>query len=337
MPGLFLLALDEARMNTTDDLIAEPMHQVEEHLSSTLHGTIEEQTVNAMCSQVIKSGGKRLRPRLALLSYLCLCVDPSDHEMDRAVSFASAVELLHTATLIHDDVIDHANMRRGTPTLNATDGNHAAVLAGDYMFTRAFIEFNKIGNREIYNEVVATVTALVSGEIEQLREQGDLGIARKNYYRTIYCKTGALFSLACCGSAMLLGASDREIEALRDYGRMLGEGFQIADDIIDYSSSSPVTGKNSGEDLADGRVTLPLIIALEESSGDQRTRLEKAVKEDDLDEVKKIMKLTGALDKAQQCADTSASGAVKVLSVLPKSQFTDALETLAFKAAKRSF
>lgn len=324
------------RMNTKEDLIAPLMRRVEEKLAATLKGTQEEQAVNAMCSQVVKSGGKRLRPRLALLSWLCLDPSPSDQALERAVVFASAIELLHTATLIHDDVIDRADMRRGSPTLNATDGNHAAVLAGDYMFTRAFIGFNELSSRPLYAEIVSAVTALVSGELDQLREQGDLKIGRKSYYRTIYCKTGALFSVSCCGAALLNGAGEASVKALRDYGTLLGEGFQIADDILDYSASSPVTGKDSGEDLADGRVTLPLIIALEEA-GDERQRLEEAARRDDLDAVKAFMEKCGALEKAQQCADESARAAVRALSALPPSGPRQALEDLAAAAARRSF
>jgi octaprenyl-diphosphate synthase len=323
-------------MNIKDDLIAGPMQSVEEKLSSTLQGTMEEQAVNAMCTQVVKSGGKRLRPRLALLSFLCLDPKPSGEDMDRAVTFASAIELLHTATLIHDDVIDRADMRRGSPTINATDGNHAAVLAGDYMFTRAFIGFNALASRPLYSEIVSAVTALVSGELEQLREQGDFGIGRSNYYRTIYCKTGALFSVSCCGAALLQDARREQVEALRNYGRLLGEGFQIADDILDYSAASPVTGKNTGEDLADGRVTLPLIIALEEA-GDQRGSLEEAARANDLAAVKDFMRKCGALEKAQACADESARSAAAALSVLPDSPARRALESLAASAARRSF
>ncbi len=323
-------------MNTKDDLIAGPMLRVEEKLAATLKGTQEEQAVNAMCTQVVKSGGKRLRPRLALLSWLCLDPAPSGEAMERAVTFAAAIELLHTATLIHDDVIDRADMRRGNPTLNATDGNHAAVLAGDYMFTRAFIGFNELNSRLLYNEIVSAVTALVSGELEQLREQGDLGIGRPSYYRTIYCKTGALFSVACSGAALLNGASEERVKALRDYGTLLGEGFQIADDMLDYSSSSPVTGKDSGEDLADGRVTLPLIIALEEA-GDSRARLEEAARANDLATVKSFMEKCGALEKAQECADESARKAARALSALPPSRPREILEALAASAARRSF
>ncbi|MGN0909393.1 MAG: polyprenyl synthetase family protein, partial [Succinivibrio sp.] len=256
--------------------------------------------------------------------------------MERAVTFAAAIELLHTATLIHDDVIDRADMRRGSPTLNSTDGNHAAVLAGDYMFTRAFIGFNELGSRPLYSEIVSAVTALVSGELEQLREQGDLGIGRRSYYRTIFCKTGALFSISCCGAALLQDAPSREAEALRQYGTLLGEGFQIADDILDYSASSPVTGKDCGEDLADGRVTLPLIIALEEA-GSERGRLEDACRANDLPAVKAFMRKTGALEKAQQCADESARAAAGALSALPDSEARRALEALAAAAARRSF
>ncbi len=326
------LRICTAAMNDSEALTKEPLKKVEELLFATLRGSAEEQSVNSLCQQVVKSGGKRVRPRLALLSGMALSGGTCTGQI---LHFAAAVELLHTATLIHDDVIDRASVRRGAPTLNETDGNHVAVLAGDYMFTRCFVEFHALDSSDLYGAVNEAVSSLVAGEINQLKLQGDLSVSREQYRETIFCKTGALFALTCSGPAILARRPQSEIRALHEYGRCLGEGFQIADDMLDYSADENTLGKNAGEDLSDGRVTLPLIVALERTKVEDRAALEQAAHEGDLKNVLSWITKTGALDECQRCADAAAQQAKAALSFLPDSPCKQALLDLAVKASRR--
>ena len=180
--------------------LQQDLNLVEDRLRDLLTGSDLEQAVNTLCLNTVEAGGKRLRPSLALLSWYALNRG-ADHE--EIINFASSIELLHTATLIHDDVIDRASYRRGVKTINETEGNHIAVLAGDYLFTRCFFSIQEIENRKIVALLNETLKALVSGEINQLKHNGDLGITLADYENTIYCKTGALFELAAAGPAYL--------------------------------------------------------------------------------------------------------------------------------------
>lgn len=317
-------------------LTADGLQRVEKLLFKTLQGTQEEENVNAMCMHVVRAGGKRLRPRLTLLSAAALLHDQDGKFSDAVERLAAAVELLHTASLIHDDVIDKASLRRGCSTLNETDGNHAAVLAGDYMFTRCFVLLHTLNCMPLFDSMAQTVSALVTGELDQLKRQGDLSVSKQDYCRTVYCKTGALFELACSGSAILFKRSDDEIEALKKYGRLLGQGFQVADDLLDYQGRSDNTGKDVGEDLADGRITLPLIFALRDLCGKERADLEDAAKSGDFLRVRKTLDEIGALKKTQEFALQSAKEAAASLEILPKSPYRDALCEIALKAARRS-
>lgn len=317
-------------------LTADGLQRVEKLLFSTLQGTKEEENVNAMCMHVVRAGGKRLRPRLTLLSAAALIQDLDDKCSDAVERLAAAVELLHTASLIHDDVIDKASLRRGTCTLNETDGNHAAVLAGDYMFTRCFVLLHTLNCMPLFDSMAQTVSALVTGELEQLKRQGDLSVSEQDYRRTVYCKTGALFELACSGPAIFFKCENEKIEALKKYGRLLGQGFQVADDLLDYQGRSDNTGKDVGEDLSDGRITLPLIIALRDLGGKARADLAEAAKSGDFNRVSKTLDEVGALQKTQEFALQSAKEATETLNILPKSPYRDALCEIALKAALRS-
>ncbi len=309
------------------------MQKVEELLFETLQGTKEEESVNSMCMHVVRSGGKRLRPRLVILSALALNGDHADK--DAVVRLAAAVELLHTASLIHDDVIDKASMRRGTQTLNDTSGNHAAVLAGDYMFTRCFVLLHGLNCMKLFDAMASAVSALVTGELEQLKRQGDLNLSVDDYCHTVYCKTGALFELACSGPAVFSGAENDHIKALSDYGKLLGQGFQIADDLLDYTGRTGTMGKTIGEDLADGRITLPLILAMKELHGKELSDFMDCIRLGDLENVQKNLNLTGALYKTQIFADRCADDAIKSLEILKPSCYRDALCEIARLAVRR--
>ena len=242
---------------------------------------------------------------------------------------------MHTASLVHDDVIDKATIRRGVKTLNETDGNHAAVLAGDYLFTKCFLCLNNIKKPEIFTEINNTLATLVSGELAQLKNQNKLNISIDDYLQTIYSKTGALFELATSGSAIILECDENTVNAFKEYGKQLGIAFQVADDILDYSSDNEILGKSVGEDLIDGRVTLPLIYALQSVDNSDRCDRENAVKDGNFMKVLDYIVKTGSLEKSHQFALNAAENAKNAICFLDDSEYKELLFSLANKAANR--
>lgn len=320
-------------MISQKEIIKTSLDKVEEILSNLLTGSDMEEHVNSMCLSVVKAGGKRIRPKLALASFYALNQKQEQNEL--VEYFAAACELLHTASLVHDDVIDKATIRRGVKTLNETDGNHAAVLAGDYLFTKCFLCLNNIKKPEIFTEINNTLATLVSGELAQLKNQNKLNISIDDYLQTIYSKTGALFELATSGSAIILECDENTVNAFKEYGKQLGIAFQVADDILDYSSDNEILGKSVGEDLIDGRVTLPLIYALQSVDNSDRSDLENAIKEGNFNKVLDYIVKTGSLEKSHQFALNAAKNAKKAIGFLDDSEYKDLLFSLADKAANR--
>ncbi|MEF2912952.1 MAG: polyprenyl synthetase family protein [Succinivibrio sp.] len=320
-------------MISQKEIIKTSLDKVEKILSNLLTGSDMEEHVNSMCLSVVKAGGKRIRPKLALASFYALNQKPEQNEL--VEYFAASCELLHTASLVHDDVIDKATIRRGVKTLNETDGNHAAVLAGDYLFTKCFLCLNNIKKPEIFTEINNTLATLVSGELAQLKNQNKLNISIDDYLQTIYSKTGALFELATSGSAIILECDENTVNAFKEYGKQLGIAFQVADDILDYSSDNEILGKSVGEDLIDGRVTLPLIYALQSVDNSDRSDLENAIKDGNFMKVLDYIVKTGSLEKSHQFALNAAKNAKKAIGFLDDSEYKDLLFSLADKAANR--
>lgn len=320
-------------MISQKEIIKTSLDKVEKILSNLLTGSDMEEHVNSMCLSVVKAGGKRIRPKLALASFYALNQKQEQNEL--VEYFAAACELLHTASLVHDDVIDKATIRRGVKTLNETDGNHAAVLAGDYLFTKCFLCLNNIKKPEIFTEINNTLATLVSGELAQLKNQNKLNISIDDYLQTIYSKTGALFELATSGSAIILGSDENTISALKEYGKQLGIAFQVADDILDYSSDNEILGKSVGEDLIDGRITLPLIYALQAVEKSDRCDLEAAIKDGNFMKVLDYIVKTGSLEKSHQFALNAAKNAKNAICFLDDSEYKELLFSLADKAANR--
>ena len=320
-------------MISQKEIIKTSLDKVEKILSNLLTGSDMEEHVNSMCLSVVKAGGKRIRPKLALASFYALNQKQEQNEL--VEYFAAACELLHTASLVHDDVIDKATIRRGVKTLNETDGNHAAVLAGDYLFTKCFLCLNNIKKPEIFTEINNTLATLVSGELAQLKNQNKLNISIDDYLQTIYSKTGALFELATSGSAIILECDENTVNAFKEYGKQLGIAFQVADDILDYSSDNEILGKSVGEDLIDGRVTLPLIYTLQSVDNSDRSDLENAIKDGNFMKVLDYIVKTGSLEKSHQFALNAAKNAKKAIGFLDDSEYKDLLFSLADKAANR--
>lgn len=323
-------------MNPFAPLIADELNLVERTLQQTLTGSQLEEHVNTLCLQMVNAGGKRIRPTMVLLCAHALPDFDEEKDGDRSILMAAAIELLHTATLIHDDVIDNSTLRRGVRTINDTSGNHAAVLAGDYLFTRCFNLLRKINHMGAFAAVSDTIATLVAGELLQLEKEGYLDLTPEDYHQTIYCKTGALFELSASALAITRdNGKDSLLPALKAYGRLVGAAFQIADDNLDYSADTASLGKQVGIDLADGRITLPVILALQQVAGADHQRLSDAIAAGDFAVVKDIITSLGTLDEAKDQALSLAASAKAQLQVLPDTPYRKALATLADMAVKR--
>lgn len=326
-----------------NNLLSKSLEQVESLLSAVYTDHPLERHVNDMCMHVIKAGGKRMRPRLVLLSAFALPDFDPARDLDSICHIAASIELLHTATLVHDDVIDKAPMRRGQSTLNETEGNHAAVLAGDYLFTRCFDLLQHPRNFEIITELSRTLRKLVVGELYQLEHEGDVNLSLETYFDTIYHKTGVLFELASCAPAITLARSQYEplIAPLKEFGRKLGVAFQIKDDMLDYSADSTTLGKDAGTDLNDQRITLPVLVALqrkkEQPEGGQAAcdALLSAINAADFAAVRQAIDETDALAVCEKEAQKACDEAIATLSVLPESEFKAELIALCHKAIQR--
>ena len=320
----------------SETLINKSLERVEELLSATYTQHQLETAVNAMCMHVINAGGKRIRPRLAVLSALALPHYNEELHYEKICHIAAAFEMLHTATLVHDDVIDKASMRRGQPTLNDTSGNHAAVLAGDYLFTRCF---DLIAYPEEFGVIKAlnrTLSELVVGELYQLENEGNSNISYETYYRTIYAKTGVLFELSASAPAIII-KEDSALEApLREYGRQLGIAFQIKDDMLDYSADAEALGKDPGTDLADGRITLPVLIVLNRSNEQEREQLLEDIKEANLEAVKAAIARTNAMQECERQSQEACDKAIACLDVLEDSPYKQGLIAVCKKAVARN-
>lgn len=320
----------------SETLINKSLERVEELLSATYTEHQLETAVNAMCMHVINAGGKRIRPRLAVMCALALPHYNEELHYEKICHIAAAFEMLHTATLVHDDVIDKASMRRGKPTLNDTSGNHAAVLAGDYLFTRCF---DLIAYPEEFGVIKAlnrTLSELVVGELYQLENEGNSNISYETYYRTIYAKTGVLFELSASAPAIII-KEDSALEApLREYGRQLGIAFQIKDDMLDYSADAEALGKDPGTDLADGRITLPVLIALNHSNEQERKQLLEDIKEANLEAVMAAIERTNAMQECERQSLEACDKAIACLDVLEDSPYKQGLIAVCKKAVARN-
>ena len=326
-----------AHSQASNKLDCPSLDRVEELLNATYTDHHLETHVNAMCQYVINAGGKRVRPRITLFSAYALPHFNKELHLDKVCHIGAAIETLHAATLIHDDVIDKAPLRRGKPTLNETDGNHAAVLAGDYMFTYCFNLLEKVHDFDIIIALNHTLSQLVVGELYQLENEGDINLSLDTYYKTIYAKTGVLFELAASAPAIFIKEDNNLIEPLREYGRQLGIAFQIKDDMLDYSADAQALGKDPGTDLADHRITLPVLVAINNCHSDEeRKQLLKDIEEVNLSGVKAAIERTNALQICEQEAMKAADRAIDCLKVLSDSSYKESLIYICHKAVDRA-
>ncbi len=290
--------------------------------------------VNQLSHYIVNSGGKRLRPLLVLLSAKSFGYQGDMHHL-----LAAIIEFIHTATLLHDDVVDESDLRRGNETANALFGNAASVLVGDFLYSRAFEMMVDVDDMRVMKILATTTNIIAEGEVMQLMNVHDAKTTEQKYLEVIYCKTAKLFEAATQLGAVLCQRSDEEIQAMAAYGRYLGTAFQLIDDVMDYSSNSEEMGKNVGDDLAEGKPTLPLIYALQQGTPEQVMLITSAIEKggyDKIDEVQAIIQQTGALQYTEEMAQQQAELAIAELAHLPESDNRTMLENIARLSVHRS-
>jgi len=290
--------------------------------------------INQISHYIISAGGKRLRPMLVLLFANALGFQGRER-----YELAATVEFIHTATLLHDDVVDESDLRRGRQTANALFGNAASVLVGDFLYSRAFQMMVSV-NRIRVLEVLADATNVIAeGEVLQLMNMHDADLAVDDYLKVIRFKTAKLFEASARLGAVLAGAGTEVEEACASYGRSLGTAFQLVDDLLDYEGSTSQLGKNVGDDLREGKPTLPLLIAMERATSPERTLIRHAIEHGEvtrLAEIVEIVRRTGALDATRDAARQEAEKARASLSALPASPHREALIEFCVRSVDRS-
>ena len=317
-------------------LVSSDMEAVDQLIQRRLQSDVV--LVNQLSTYIINSGGKRLRPMLALLM-----ARACGYKGERHVDIAAIVEFIHTATLLHDDVVDESDMRRGQETANNVWGNQAAVLVGDFLYSRSFEMMVDVNEMRVMQIMASTTNIIAEGEVLQLLNVNDADTDEARYLDVIYSKTAKLFEAACQLGAVLSGLSADEEKAVAAYGTHLGTAFQLVDDILDYSAESEAMGKNVGDDLAEGKPTLPLIYALkvstENNESDDAALIRKSIEEgglDNLDAVMQIIENTKALEYTQNVAKKETQFAINSLENLPDSDFKTALIDLAHFSVART-
>jgi octaprenyl-diphosphate synthase len=291
--------------------------------------------VNQVSQYIIGAGGKRLRPLSVVLA-----ARACGHQGQKHVPAAAIIEFIHTATLLHDDVVDGSDMRRGRNTANHVFGNEASVLVGDYLYSRSFQMMVELGDLRIQEVMANATNTIAEGEVLQLMNAHDPETTEQRYLEVIYRKTAKLFEAGAQMAAILSG-SPREIEqAMVDYGRHLGTAFQLVDDALDYKATAEELGKNLGDDLAEGKPTLPVIYALANAPAAEAARLREAIETggiDDLDQITRLIETSGGLEYTARMARREKELAVEALGKLPASNYRDALVSLADFAVARTY
>ena len=290
--------------------------------------------INQISHYIISAGGKRLRPMLVLLFANALGFQGRER-----YELAATVEFIHTATLLHDDVVDESDLRRGRQTANALFGNAASVLVGDFLYSRAFQMMVSVNRMRVLEVLADATNVIAEGEVLQLMNMHDADLAVDDYLKVIRFKTAKLFEASARLGAVLAGASPEVEEACASYGRSLGTAFQLVDDLLDYEGSTSQLGKNVGDDLREGKPTLPLLVAMERAEPQERALIRHAIEHGEvtrLAEIVDIVRRTGALDATRDAARLEAEKARVSLSVLPPSPHREALIEFCVRSVDRS-
>lgn len=312
--------------------IAADMEAVNAVIRRQLHSEVP--LVNQIAEYIISAGGKRLRPVLVLLM-----AQAYGYGGDKHHELAAVIEFIHTATLLHDDVVDESSLRRGRQTANALFGNAASVLVGDFLYSRAFQMMVAVDNARVMQIVADATNVIAEGEVLQLLNMHNPDVSEENYLQVIRSKTAKLFEAAAQLGVLIAGGGDEVIDAAGEYGRSLGTAFQLIDDVLDYSGNASDIGKNVGDDLREGKPTLPLIYLMENGTPEQRALVRSCIENGDeqhFDEILAAITTSGALDYTRHEAEKAAQRAAAAISGLPNSQFKDSLLQLSAFAVDRN-
>ncbi len=315
------------------DFIAADMRAVDAVIRSRLASEVA--LVRQVAEYIVGSGGKRLRPALVILSAGAFGYQGKHHHQ-----LAAVVEFIHTATLLHDDVVDASELRRSQPTANALYGNAASVLVGDFVYSRAFQMMVEVESMRVMQVLAEATNTIAEGEVLQLMNCHNPDIDEHDYLRVIRYKTAKLFEAATRLGAILGGATSGQEAAMAAYGMHLGTAFQLIDDVLDYSGDNNATGKNVGDDLAEGKPTLPLIYAIKHGGAEEAALIRKAIREGGLSELQQVIaaiRRTGALDYTRRQAEAEARTASAALAALANSKQRDYLLQLADFAVTRNY
>jgi octaprenyl-diphosphate synthase len=317
---------------TPPDVMAEAMARVDAVIRERLTSNVA--LIEQISHYIIGAGGKRIRPRLVLLFAEALGFDGRE-----PYELAAIVEFIHTATLLHDDVVDESSLRRGRATANALFGNAASVLVGDFLYSRAFQMMVAIDHMRVLEVLADATNVIAEGEVLQLMNMHDPDLAVADYLRVIRFKTAKLFEASARLGAVIAGATAATEEACAEYGRALGTAFQLVDDLLDYEGDTQALGKNVGDDLREGKPTLPLLIAMERGTAEERELIRHAIVRGEVErlpEIVAIVRQTGALRATRDAARAEAQVARDRLAVLPISRAREALLELCARSVERS-
>jgi octaprenyl-diphosphate synthase len=314
-------------------LIEDDMVAVDFMIQSRLQSDVV--LINQLSHYIINSGGKRLRPALAIL-----CARACGYQGGQHINLATIIEFIHTATLLHDDVVDGSELRRGQETANSLWGNEASVLVGDFLYTRSFEMMVEMESMPLMKILSHTTNVIAEGEVLQLLNCNDADVSEANYLEVIHHKTAKLFEASGKIGAVISQSGSQVEQAMADYAMHLGSAFQLVDDLLDYSESSDAIGKNIGDDLAEGKATLPLIYAMRQGNAQQTHVIREAIEQgqrDKIDDIITIIEQTGAIDYTSQAAQQEVEQAKMALSIIDDSQYKQALLGLADFAINRTY
>lgn len=318
-------------------IVKDDFSAVNQLIIKQLHSDVE--LVENIGHYLVEAGGKRLRPLLVLLTANALGYTKDSMHTEH-LSLAAIIEFIHTATLLHDDVVDMSNLRRGRPTANAQWGNAPSVLVGDFLYSRAFQMMVGIGSMDVMSILSETTNVIAEGEVQQLVNAKNPDVDEANYFRVIEKKTAILFAAACEVAAVISGATTEQRQALRRYGMHVGIAFQLVDDALDYTGDAASLGKNVGDDLAEGKPTLPLIYAMRTGTTEQAATIAEAIRQGDASQLPSILDIvqrTGGMNYTLDAAKSQVQEAIAQLAFLPDSPYAQAMRELAEFSLARTY
>ncbi len=325
------MSTPESSTSSVLALVAADMAEVDRVIADRLDSGVP--LVGEVARYIISAGGKRLRPVLLLLSCGAL-----GYTGDQRHNLAAVVEFIHTATLLHDDVVDASTLRRGRPTANESFGNPASVLVGDFLYSRAFQMMVDADSMRVMQVLADATNVIAEGEVLQLMNMHDASLDEEGYLRVIRSKTAKLFEASARLGAILARQEPAIEEACATYGQALGTAFQVIDDVLDYAGNTAEMGKNLGDDLREGKATLPLILAMQRGNAQQAATVRSAIETgsiDQLDEIAAIVRATGALEATRSAAAAEAQRAIDAAMRLPANAHREAMVTLAAQLLAR--